>query len=240
MAKKERRRARRRVLVVEDDSAMRREYARFFEEFHRAEFRAEIVADAEAALGVLRREAVDAVLLDWGLPGISGPQLAKALRADPSTRAIAVLMVTGRGGPSATVHALESGADDHIEKPFDWSVLLARLRSVLRRRELALERRAAEILPGFELDVAAGRLRLDGVVVPLTAKELTLIEIFAARAGVVHSRAFLWDAAWGREAEGWGHTLMVTLSSLRRKMGPKWGPLLQARRGRGYVFSPRI
>lgn len=130
----------RRTLVVEDDPEMRAMYALFFERHRDEGYAAQIVEDGERALDILRHEPVDLLLLDWNLPGISGEVLLRAVRAHPKTRSIGVLMVTGRSSPSEEIHALDSGADDHLAKPFDERVLLARLRSLCRRRDLTIGR----------------------------------------------------------------------------------------------------
>lgn len=225
------------MLVVEDDEEMRRVYRRFFDSPPAGGFAAEIVPDAESALSRLREAAVDLLVLDWGLPGISGTELLRALRANPGTRALGVLMVTGRGSPSETVAALDAGADDHIAKPFEDRVLLARLRSVARRQEREREEERARRFPGLELDAEAGRLRLGGRDVPLRRKELDLLKIFLRRPRAVHSRSYLWETVWGYESESWEHVLDSALSSLRRKLGPAWGARLKAHRGQGYSFE---
>ncbi|MDE2144293.1 MAG: response regulator transcription factor [Elusimicrobia bacterium] len=226
----------RRVLVVEDDAGQRESYRRFFER-RPEEFSASIVPDGERALDILRREPVDLAILDWALPGISGASLAKALRAHAATRAVGILMVTGNSSPAETVFALESGSDDYLVKPFDWNVLLARLRSLARRSDMTLGARLTKSDPGLALDFDADRLTLDGVAVHLTRKEMGLLRVFLSRPGLLHSQAYLWEAVWGCESDRWEHTLNVTLSALRGKLGPKWAARLQSHKGKGYVFE---
>jgi DNA-binding response OmpR family regulator len=231
---------RQRVLVVEDDAELCGAYRRFFEELHSDEFSAVLVADGERALDVLHHEPVDVLVLDWGLPGISGASLAKALRSHAKTRSLGILMVTARAAPAETVFALESGADDHLAKPFDWNVLLARLRSLVRRRELTFDRHKTKLFPGLEFDPDADRLSVDGAHVRLTRKEMDLFKLFVTRPGLLHAQRYLWEALWGYEADGWERTLTVTVSSLRRKLGPKLGARLKAHAGRGYIFELNI
>ena len=232
---------RQRVLVVEDDSELRESYRRFFEDLHQDEFSAVIVPDGEQALGILRHDPVDILVLDWGLPGISGASLSKALRAHVRTRSLGILMVTAHVAPAETVFALDSGADDHLAKPFDWNVLLARLRSLVRRRSLTFDRHKAHLFPGLEFDADAELVKIDGVRIRLTRKEMDLFKIFLTRPGILHSHRFLWDAVWGGgQAAGWEHTLSVTLSSLRKKLGPKWGARLATHPGKGCVLEIKI
>lgn len=225
-----------RVLVVEDDAEMRAYYGRLFER-ERAEWEAVIVSDGEQALGVLKHDPLDMVLLDWRLPGISGASLVKALRAHPRTRGLPVLMVTAKASESEEVAALEAGADDHLAKPFDEKVLVARLRCLTRRQQREFTREQAGRFPGLDLDLQAGRLRVDGRPVHLTPKEMDLLAIFLQRPDMIHSRVYLWSALWDYESDLWSHILVATVSTLRRKLGEKWGARLQAHKGKGYSFE---
>lgn len=231
-------RKRQRVLVVDDDPALRAAYGQFFDEAHADEFQATLVADADQALAVIGAEPVDVIVLDWNLPGLPGAALAKALRASAKTRAIGIIMITARSSGAETVEALEAGVDDYLSKPFDWDVLLARLRSLARRSTLSFSGRLTKTFPGLELDLDAGRLTLDGRYVRLSPKELALLQILVSRPGITHAHAFLWEAVWGYESDGWMHTLKAAVSALRRKLGRKWGDRLTARSGLGYVFDP--
>lgn len=124
--------AHRQVLVVEDDELMQAFYKALFRR-HKDEFICRFEKSAEAALEQLRGGDVEAAVLDWDLPGISGLDLLKALRSDPKTRSIRIMVVSGRTQSEDQVRALESGADDYLSKPFQVEIFLARLRSLLRR-----------------------------------------------------------------------------------------------------------
>ncbi|MDE2510086.1 MAG: response regulator transcription factor, partial [Elusimicrobia bacterium] len=163
--------------------------------------------------------------------------LAKALRAHVPTRAMGILMVTAKSSPADTVYALDAGADDHLAKPFEWSVFLARLRSLSRRSDLTLGGRLTKNFPGLALDFDADRLTLDGVPVHLSRKEMGLLRVFLARPGMLHAPSYLWEAVWSYENDEWEHILNVHLSSLRRKLGPKWAARLRTHKGQGYVFE---
>lgn len=228
---------RHKTLVVEDDPEMRALYARLFDRLRDEGFASVIVENGERALDILRREPVDLILLDWNLPGISGQTVLRAVRAHPKTRAIGVLMVTGKCSPAEEIEALDSGADDHLPKPFDEDVLLARLRSLGRRRAAETVRRPAFRLPGLELDLDDDRLLIGKERVRLTPKEMGLLAVFLDRPGQLHTNAFLWDALWGYESERWEQLLIITLSSLRRKLGAEWGARLKCHKGRGYLFE---
>lgn len=227
-----------RILVVEDDPDMRRFYERFFSELYPGEFSGSVAADAAEALEWIKQGPPDVVVVDWVLPGISGVELIRALRAHPKTRGLGILMVTGRGDPDSAVHCLESGADDHVAKPVDDRVLAARLRSILRRRELTRELHDVYRLPGLVLDPQANLLKIDGRTVRLAPKELDLMLLFLSRPNIVLALEFLWDRVWGYESDNWHHVLLNTVSRLRAKLGSKWGSRLDCYRKKGYVFAP--
>lgn len=227
---------RQRVLVIEDEREMLEVYRRLFARLERRGFAARFACDGEQGLALLGRESFDMVLLDWRLPGISGESIAKGLRRDPRTCGVGLIVVTAAGTSADAVRILDSGADDYLAKPFDAAVLLARLRSLARRRDLLLDERALARFPGLSLD-AAGRLRINGRSVRLYPKETELLQIFLRRPQIIHSRRYLWDALWGYESPGWEHVLEATLSSLRRKLGAAWGARVQAQRGQGYSFD---
>lgn len=216
---------------------MRALYARLFDRLWDEGFASVIVENGERALDILRREPVDLILLDWNLPGISGQTVLRAVRAHPKTLTIGVLMVTGKCSPDEEIEALDSGADDHLAKPFDENVLLARLRSLGRRRELETAAPPADRFPGLEFDPGADLLLIDGRRVRLTPKELGLLGIFLHRPNRLLTHDYLWATLWGYESERWENLLIVTLSSLRRKLGEKWGSRLMCRKGRGYILE---
>ncbi|MBI4676738.1 MAG: response regulator transcription factor [Elusimicrobia bacterium] len=228
---------RQRVLAVDDDEEMLRFYRCFFGKLHPEEFSGAVAADGREALGLLSRERLDLAVLDWMLPDISGLNLLKAIRSHPRTRSVGVIMVTALASPNDVVTALETGADDHLAKPFDEAVLLARLRSLGRRQSPDSGRRRFLVFGDLRLDLEAERLTVEGVAVHLTPKEVDLLGIFMARPNILHTLSAIWDAVWNHESEHWQHILAATISSLRRKLGPSWGPRLKSRKGRGYLFG---
>ena len=225
------------TLIVEDDPGMRDYYSQLFAGTLGGEFAAAIAADGETAIDILRRDPVDLILLDWTLPGISGEYVLRAVRASPRTRSIGVMMVTGKCTLDDEVRALESGADDHLAKPFDENVLLARLRSLSRRRDLMIARRRESPFSGLTFDPEADLVRVEGHRVRLTPREMGLLGIFRHEPDILHSHAHLWETLWGYETRNWEHLLIVTLASLRRKLGAQWGARLKCRKGEGYVFE---
>ncbi|MBI3288219.1 MAG: response regulator transcription factor [Elusimicrobia bacterium] len=227
---------RQRVLVVEDEAPMREFYRRFFAHLAGEGYSAMITPTAEQALEALALGPQDLVVLDWHLPGITGAHFTKALRAHARTRSMGILVVSALGAPANVVAALEAGADDHLAKPFDEKVLQARLRSLARRRTMSFDAHYARNFPGLELDLNSERLILDGRPVSLSPKEMELFKIFLQRPDVLHSHAYLWEAAWGYESTQWHHVLVATLSTLRGKLGRRWASRLRSIHGRGYVL----
>ena len=104
-------------------------------------------------------------------------------------------MVTAKASEAEEIASLEAGADDHLAKPFDEAVLIARLRCLTRRREREFSREQADRFPGLSLDLEAGRLRIDDKPVHLTPKEMDLLAIFLQRPDMIHSRSYLWRRA---------------------------------------------
>lgn len=226
-------------MIVDDDPEMRMVYGALLASLAEEGFTALFAEDAERALGILRVQDVDLVLLDWALPGISGEALLRALRADLKTRSIGVLMVTGRSDLTDELHALDTGADDYLAKPFDEEELLARLRSLGRRLDAGAERRLEVSYPGFGFEACSGLLRVEGRPVRLNAKERDLLEMLLRRPNVVHGTAELWAGLWGYRSDHWESMVFVTLASLRRKLGARWGARLKRDAGGGFVFELR-
>jgi DNA-binding response OmpR family regulator len=195
-----------------------------------------VVAGDAAALGALLAAgpAPDLFVLDIGLPGQDGLQLARELRArlDPG-----IVMLTGAGGTIDRVVGLEIGADDYIAKPFEPSELAARIVAVLRRRTAA-----APVGPrfgGFVLDLRAFCLRdASGRAVDLSPMEVDLVAAFATNPGKVLSRDALMQLAPPRDDESHDRSIDHRITRLRRKLeeDPEHPQLIKTVRGTGYVF----
>ncbi len=123
---------RRRILVVDDDDLMRTFYERLFRK-HRDEFSPHLRSNAEEALPILRDASVRAAILDWDLPGLSGLQLLRAIRENHATRALPVVIVSGRAAPGCEELALKQGANAYLAKPFKVETLLGILRMLIAR-----------------------------------------------------------------------------------------------------------
>ena len=226
----------RHILVVDDDALMRRSMAFNLEQ---AGYRASTAANAEDALDLARRESPDLILLDIGLPGMDG---LDALRAFKNRADVPIIFVTARRRELDQVLGLELGADDYITKPFDLSVLLARIKVVLRR----YERPAGDIVQPAVLEVgdmvidpAAHTVTLAGEALHLPPREFALLQALALNAGQVISVESLVSSVWGAEYAGETQVVYVHIRWLREKLetDPSNPQRLITVRGVGYKLQ---
>lgn len=202
-----------------------------------AGYRVLSAADAETAQRMLRDALPDLVLLDWMLPGQSGLALAKALRADPRTRELPIIMVTARGEEADKIAGLEAWVDDYVTKPFSPRELKARIKAVLRRRA---PEAAQELLEAGELrlDPVTHRVTAGGKAVPLGPTEFRLLRFLLARPERVHTRVQLLDQVWGDQVYIEERTVDVHIRRLRLALEP-FGQdhLIETVRGAGYRLA---
>jgi two-component system phosphate regulon response regulator PhoB len=195
-----------------------------------------LAKSAIEARSVLKRERVDLIILDWMLPGVGGLEFIQEIRAKPEHKDILIIMVTAKGSAHDCAEALDAGADDFLSKPFNIEVLLARLRSLSRRKERVWQEAAPIEHGGIRLDPAQGLITVSGKPVHLHPKGMLLLEIFLRRPDVLHTSRELWDHCWAYDSDNWEHVLVTTISSLKKRLGPKKGSRLECRRGLGYIF----
>ncbi|HKG16459.1 MAG TPA: response regulator transcription factor [Solirubrobacteraceae bacterium] len=218
-----------RVLVVEDD----RPIAEVLQRSLRMEgYDVRTSGDGREALDTAHAFLPDLVVLDLGLPGLDGIEVARRLRAHDDTP---ILMLTARDALEARVEGLDSGADDYLVKPFERRELLARMRALLRRRP---PRGAAPLVTGDLMlnpdthDVRRGDRRVD-----LTQREFELLEYMMRNERIVVSRQRLLDEVWGYDPFSLTNTIEVFISNLRKKLEANGEPrLLHTIRGAGYVL----
>lgn len=192
--------------------------------------------DAESALGRMERQLPDLVLLEWELLGQSGETLVRRLRSQAHTRAVAVIMLTGRAAEADKVMALESGADDYVTKPFSPRELLARTQAVLRRMAPS---GADEIaLDGLRLDPDTRRVSAGGRDIALGPVEFRLLAFLMRHPGRVHTRSQLLDRVWGRHAVLDERTVDTHIGRLRQALqGNGRQDRIETVRGAGYRFA---
>ena len=223
------------LLLVEDDAAIRDALIRALSE------RGHVVTStpvAMAALQLVLKAPPDAVLLDLGLPDLSGQE---ALRMIRSVSTVPVLVVTARDDEAEIVRALDAGADDYVIKPFGADQIEARIRAVLRRAEAGTPKAGEPLeVGGLRLDAGAHEVTLDGAVLDLSRREFELLHYLALHAGQVVTRRDLLTHVWRMPYGGADKTVDVHVSWLRRKLGetaqhPRY---LHTVRGVGIKLSP--
>jgi two-component system phosphate regulon response regulator PhoB len=200
----------------------------------------ETVARGDEADTRLRERLPDLVVLDWMLPGLSGIELCRRLRARPETKSLPIIMLTARGEESERVRGLATGADDYIVKPFSVPELLARVRALLRR---AKPERMAETLTLGEiaLDRVKKRVSRGGRDVELGPTEYRLLEYLMERPGRVFTREQLLDGVWGSDVYIDERTVDVHVGRLRKALnrGRDTDPIRTVR-GSGYSIDERF
>ena len=223
-----------RILVVEDEAALSLLLTSNLEAEGYGVSRAERGDDAEV---MLAESTPDLVILDWMLPGVSGFELCRRMRARESTRDLPIIMLTARGEESERVRGLSIGADDYVVKPFSVPELMARVRSLLRRARP--ERIAGRLQAGeLMLDRTARRVRRGERDIHLGPTEFRLLEHLMEKPGRVFTRAQLLDSVWGDAAEIDERTVDVHVGRLRKAIvrGRERDPLRTVR-GAGYAFD---
>lgn len=217
-----------RLLVVEDEARLARALQRGLTADG---FTVDVVGDGVSGLARALEGQYDAVLLDVMLPGMSGYEVVKRLRAEDSW--VPVMMVSAKDGPYDQADGLDYGADDYLTKPFDYVVLLARLRALLRRQS---DPRPPVLTHGdVALDPATREVTLAGEPVALSRREHELLEFFLRHPDRVVTKTELLDRVWDARGVGYEpNTVEVYVGYLRRKLGPG---LIETVRGAGYRLA---
>lgn len=229
------------ILVVDDDDRLREALRRYLSQNN---FVVSAAADAAAARALIAAVEFDLLVLDVRMPGESGLQLTRGLRASPGwERGLPILLLTANGQPEDRIAGLEAGADDYLPKPFEPRELVLRITSILRRRPpLApppvAPPAAAELRLGRWLfDPEREELRDGTEIIRLTTAEVGLLRVLAEQPGTVFSREDLADRTG---LDGNVRTIDVQVTRLRRKIetDPRLPRYLQTVRGEGYVLRP--
>jgi DNA-binding response OmpR family regulator len=227
------------ILLVDDDVLLRRTLAFNLEQ---AGYRVNTNANAEDAFDNARRTRPDLVLLDIGLPGMDG---LEALRFFRDKMDLPVIFITARRRELDEVLGLELGAEDYITKPFDISVLLARIKVTLRRSrripDAQLEKRASLVVGDLALNPTAHLVTLGGQAIDLSPREFDILHTMMYQASQVISTDELLANVWGAEFEGQPQVVYVHIRRLREKLedDPNIPERILTIRGIGYKFQPK-
>ena len=221
------------VLVVEDEIEIARVVRDYLDN---AGFEVIVVGDGGSAIASVRSAKPDLLVLDLGLPGRDGLDVAREIRRWSNTP---IVMLTARGDETDRVVGLELGADDYVVKPFSPKELVARIRAVLRRTRAA--ERGAEVLRAADVEIDTGKMRVTvaGQPVELTPTEFQLLSTLVAEPGRVFTRGQLLDAVHGVAIESYERAIDAHVKNIRRKIEPQPGTprYLLTVHGVGYRFS---
>ena len=222
------------VLVVEDEPAQREVLAYNLE----AEgFRVALAEDGDEALVLFEEDAPDIVVLDWMLPGVSGIEICRRLKANPASRGVPIIMLSARSEEVDRVRGLETGADDYVVKPYSLVELIARVRTQLRRvrpSTVGVQLRFDDII----LDAETHRVTRDGKEIHLGPTEFRLLSTFMEKPGRVWTRDQLLDRVWGRDIYVDTRTVDVHIGRLRKALGQHGGEdPIRTVRGAGYALG---
>jgi DNA-binding response OmpR family regulator len=217
------------VLLVEDDDVIREATQLALE---RNGFTVDVAADGLTGLAAFRERTPDVALLDIMLPGMNGVSLCRQIREESPTP---VIMMSARADPVDVVLGLEAGADDYVTKPFDSTVLVARIRAVVRRMSrAAVPSQNGTVFGDLAVDRDALEVRLAGEPVELTPTELRLLLCFVDSPGTVLTRDVLLEQVWDYQWGGDSRVVDVHVQRLRAKIGQD---MIETVRGFGYKLK---
>src|SRR5512136_1488389 len=218
-----------RILIIEDDPAILKVLQRGLSyEGYAVDF----ATDGRTGLNVAHDHHPDLIILDWMLPGMDGLEVCRRLRMGGS---LPILILTAKDTVQDRVQGLDAGADDYMVKPFNLDELLARIRALLRRT--LPERIPVLKFADLTLDTGSRQAARGSRLVPLTAKEYELLELFLRHPRQVLTREVIFDRVWGYDFGGESNVLEVYIRYLRRKLESDGEPrLLHTVRGVGYVL----
>ena len=221
------------IYIVEDEPDIREtlEY-----NFSNEGFEVFTAPDGEEALSNIKKVLPDVLILDLMLPGLSGLDVCKSIRADDDIRDMSIIMLTAKGEEIDRVIGFELGADDYVTKPFSVRELILRVKVLLKKqRESLVENKLVTFGP-IRIDLDAHELKINDKEIVLTALEFKLLQHLVKRKGRVQTREQLLGDVWGYSAEVTTRTVDTHIKRLREKLG-NTSEYIQTIRGVGYRFS---
>ena len=223
------------VLIVEDDA----DIAQLLEHYlQRAGYAVDRLSSGTDVIPRLRKQPADLVVLDLMLPGMDGLLVCQAIRNDPTTAAIPIIVLTARGEEADRVAGLELGADDYVTKPFSPKELTARVTALLRRTKRQTQTPAVLRYGPIVIDADRHSVSVGGQEVKLTAKEFLLLQYLVQHRGRVLSRDLLLTDVWGYQYTGGTRTVDVHIRRLREKM-PVLADAIETIKQFGYKLADR-
>jgi two-component system KDP operon response regulator KdpE len=225
------------VLVVDDDPKIRK---LLNANLARRNYAVQEAANGEQAIACMQQELPDLAILDLVMPGMSGNEVCVWIR--DQGLAIPIIVLSAYDEEELKVQALDAGADDYVTKPFQAEEFLARMRAVMRRAGAAdvSPSEAVIKIEGLTIDLSSRRGFVDDIDMHLTPTEFALLTILVRHPDAIITHDELLAKVWGDEYRGSSHYLHVYLGRIRRKMGDKYGSLLETIAAMGYLFHSTL
>ncbi len=221
------------IYIVEDEPDIR-ETLKY--NFSNEGFKVFTAPDGEEALSNIKRVLPDVLILDLMLPGLSGLDVCKSIRADDDIRDMSIIMLTAKGEEIDRVIGFELGADDYVTKPFSVRELILRVKVLLKKQRESLVQNKLVTFGPIRIDLDAHELKINDKEIVLTALEFKLLQHLVKRKGRVQTREQLLGDVWGYSAEVTTRTVDTHIKRLREKLG-NTSDYIQTIRGVGYRFS---
>jgi len=222
-----------RILLIEDDADIA--LALKYNLEREGGFAVTVCGDGEQGFREALAHPPDLILLDLNLPGMDGLEVCRLLRLNRDTAAVPLIMLTARAGEAETIAGLDRGADDYVTKPYSVKEVLARVRAILRRKQVAEDTEVLREGP-VTISPAERRVLVDGHEVVLTRKEFDLLVDLIRNRGRVLTREKLLERVWGYDYPGETRTVDVHIRRLRKKLGTLAEDGIETVVGVGYRF----
>ncbi len=221
------------IYIVEDEPDIR-ETLKY--NFSNEGFKVFTAPDGEEALSNIKKVLPDVLILDLMLPGVSGLDVCKSIRADDDIKDMSIIMLTAKGEEIDRVIGFELGADDYVTKPFSVRELILRVKVLLKKQRESLVQNKLVTFGPIRIDLDAHELKINDKEIVLTALEFKLLQHLVKRKGRVQTREQLLGDVWGYSAEVTTRTVDTHIKRLREKLG-NTSDYIQTIRGVGYRFS---
>lgn len=193
------------------------------------------VFDGPSGLEKAQKERPSLIILDLMLPGMDGKDVCRALKSDPLTQTIPILMLTARAEEVDRIVGFELGADDYVTKPFSPRELVLRVKAILRRKQPLLEAEKIIRIGDLLIDAERHHISIKNSPLHLTSTEFKLLFELASKRGRIQTREHLLNKVWGYTYEGYARTVDTHIRRLREKLGP-FGEWIETVRNVGYRF----